>query len=141
MTQFNNVLGPGLGITRQQLAAQLQQKGARIIGRNVFRQPEWWDLDFRLAKMFNISHGMQLEVLAEVFNALNTRNKFVISANQNMFNAAYTANASGTTPGDRYTFTQTSTFRLQGGYDNCGGTVGTCPSDPRQLQLAAKIIF
>ena len=140
-TQFNNVLGTGLGITRAQLAQQLADKGAHIIGRNAFRQPEWWDFDLRLGKMFNITHGMQVEVLAEVFNVFNTRNKFITSANQNAFNATYTANASGNTPGDRYTFTQTSTFKLQNAYDNCGGTVGTCPSDPRQLQLAAKIIF
>jgi len=135
MTQFNNVLGPGLGITRQQLAQQLADKGAHILGRNQFRQPEWWDLDFRLAKMFNISHGMQLEVLAEVFNALNTRNKFITSADQNLFNATYTAAT------DKYTFTQVTNFKLHNAYDNCGGTVGVCPSDPRQLQVAAKIIF
>jgi len=75
---------------------------------------------------------MQLEVLAELFN---TRNKFITSANQNMFNAVYTAAT------DRYTFTQTSTFKTQNAYDNCGGTVGVCGSDPRQLQVAAKIIF
>ena len=145
MTQFNFVEGAsngvGRGVSRAHLAALLAQKGAHIIGRNTYRQPEWWDLDFRVSKMFNISHGMQVEVLAEVFNALNTRNKFVTSGNQNVTSAAYNQNESTARAADSYLFSAPTTGKLQSGYDNCGGTVGVCPSDPRQLQVAAKIIF
>jgi hypothetical protein len=123
------------GFTRPEFANFLNTQGAHIVGRNGLRQAEWWNGDFRLAKMFNISHGMQVEVLGEVFNVFNTRNKFVISANQNQFSATYTAAT------DKYTFTKVTNFKLQGGYDNCGGTVGVCGSDPRQFQVAAKILF
>jgi hypothetical protein len=123
------------GFTRPQFADFLNSQGAHIIGRNKLRQPEQWDADLRVAKMFNISHGAQLEILGEVFNIFNTRNKFVISSNQNQFNMAYNAAT------DKYTITKVTNFGLHGGYDNCGGSVGVCSSDPRQFQVAAKIIF
>ena len=115
------------GFTRPEFANFLNTQGAHLIGRNTQRQAEWWDGDLRLAKTFNISHGMQAEILGEVFNAFNTRNKFVISSRQNMFNMAYTAAT------DKYTITRTTNFGLQSGYDTA--------SDPRQFQVAAKIIF
>jgi hypothetical protein len=113
------------GMTRPQLAQFLQ--GAHILERNSERQPSVWNVDLRLAKTFNVIRGAQLEVLGEVFNLLNVKNKVVTSANQNMFNAAYTAST------DKYTFTRVTTFGLLGGYDS--------NFDPRQFQVAAKIIF
>jgi hypothetical protein len=113
--------------TRPQFADFLNSQGAHLLGRNKQRQAEWWDADLRVAKIFNITHGMQVEVLGEMFNLFNTRNKFVISSRQNMFNVAYTAAT------DKYTITRTSIFGLQSGYD--------LNSDPRQFQVAAKIIF
>lgn len=120
------------GMTRPQLAAFLNSQDAHIIGRNTERQPSVWNLDARLAKSFNPIHGIELELIGEVFNLLNVRNKLVTSANTNMFNAVYSATASGSLPADRYTFTRVTNFGLEGGYASV---------DPRQFQVAAKIIF
>ncbi len=113
------------GLTRPQIAAALNAQGARLIGRNTARQPDLWNMDLRLAKFFNLARGIQVEVLGEVFNLFNTKNKSLTSSNQNMFNAVYTAST------DKYTFTQVSNFGLVNSYEG----------DPRQYQVAAKIIF
>jgi hypothetical protein len=126
------------GLSRPAISAFLAARGAKIIGRNTRRQPENWNADLRLAKMFNLRNGMQFQILGEVFNAFNTRNKFVTAANQNGFNWAYV------TASDSYTITRvTTTNSLTGatvprlglisGYDTA--------TDPRQFQVAAKFIF
>ncbi len=125
----------GTGMTRQQFSDYLASQGATLLGRNTQRQPDVWDADLRLAKYFQLPRGMQLEVLGEVFNVTNNKIKFVTTANQ----VAYTANYNGTT--DRLTFTKNSTtgkaenpnFSLPGGYNT--------EVNPRQFQVAAKIIF
>ena len=121
------------GLTRPQLADFLGARGAHIIGRNTERQPDVWNVDLRLAKTFGLPRGVQLEVLGEVFNVFNTKNRFIGTANQTMFNAVYTAAT------DRYTITRVNnaagqpTFGLVNGYDSS--------VDPRQYQVAAKIRF
>ncbi|MBV9495534.1 MAG: TonB-dependent receptor, partial [Acidobacteria bacterium] len=74
-------------VTRRQLADYLGAQGASIIGRNTERQPDVWNADLRLSKIFGLPRGIQLEVLGEVFNVFNTKNRFIGSANQTMFNA------------------------------------------------------
>jgi hypothetical protein len=121
------------GLTRPQLADFLGARGAHIIGRNTERQPDVWNADLRLSKTFGLPRGLQLEVLGEVFNVFNTKDRFVGAANQTMFNAVYTAAT------DRYTITRVTnaaaqpTFGLVNGYE--------ASVDPRQYQVAAKIRF
>jgi outer membrane receptor protein involved in Fe transport len=120
LTQANN-------FTRQQFADFLSGQGAHIIGRNAFRQPNWYDLDLRLAKSFNLVRGLQLQLIGEVFNATNRKNTLVGSANQNAFRATFTQSTG------KYTFTKFSTFGLANSY--------AATPDPRQFQAAVKVIF
>ena len=113
--------------TRQQFADFLSSQGGHIIGRNAYRQPNWYDLDLRLAKSFNLVRGMQLQLIGEVFNVTNRKNTLVGSANQSLFRATYTQSTG------KYTFTKFATFGLANSY--------AATPDPRQFQVAAKIIF
>jgi len=116
------------GMTMQQFSDFLAGQGAHIIGRNSFRQPDVWNLDFRLAKTFNLTHGTQIELLGEVFNALGHHSLFITSTNQNLYRATFTQSTG------KYSFTQlTSAFGVPNQYDTT--------QDPRQFQVAAKFIF
>ncbi|HEY3057023.1 MAG TPA: carboxypeptidase regulatory-like domain-containing protein [Thermoanaerobaculia bacterium] len=122
----------GTNMSRAQFAQFLS--GARLIGRNTERQPDVWNADLRLSKAFGLSRGMQLELIGEVFNVFNTKDRFVTSANQIYYRVTYNATT------DRYTVTrpvvtgtQTPTFGLVNGYD--------ASVDPRQFQVAAKFRF
>ena len=115
-------------MSRQQFADFLASQDARIIGRNTYRQPDWYNIDFRISKTFDLKYGRtRLQLLAEVFNIMNTKNEFVSSSNQNLFEAFYTQST------DRYTFTRFSNFGLTNSYSNT--------PDPRQFQVAVKVIF
>jgi hypothetical protein len=120
------------GNTRQQLADFLAAQGAKLIGRNANRQPSWHTVDLRISKTFavpNAPHHLKVQLIAEGFNLLNTRNETVGAGNQNRFGAAL--NAAGV-----YTFTSFA------GLTGFGVTNGyTSTPDPRQLQVAAKILF
>ena len=129
------------GMTKAQFASFLSAQGGKLISRNTYRQPSVWDGDLRLSKMFNLTHGIQLELLGEVFNVLNKRIGVVTGANQDLFRVTYTAST------DKYTivkFTnnvaspgqpanQQTTFGLLQGYSN--------EVSPRQFQAAARVIF
>jgi carboxypeptidase family protein len=119
LTQANN-------FTRQQLADWLAGQKAHIIGRNAFRQPNWYDLDGRVAKIFGIYRGFEIEVIGEVFNLTNRKNLVVNVSNQSLFRATYTQAT------DRYTFGKFTTFNLPNSYAN---------PDPRQLQVAVRVLF
>jgi hypothetical protein len=120
------------GFNRTQLAQFLDARGARLAGRNTFRQPSWHTLDLRVAKTFDISGGgrnMQVQLIGEAFNVLATRNEFVGSANQNRFRV-------NVATGNIYTFTSLATptgFGVTNGYAST--------PDPRQAQVAVKFIF
>ena len=67
-------------------------QNARLISRNTYRQPSVWNADLRLSKSFNLSHGMELEVLGECFNVFNKSAKVVTGANQDLYRITYTGN-------------------------------------------------
>jgi len=124
------------GMTKQQFADFLAAQNATMIGRNTFRQPNVWDADVRLSKMFNLPRGMQVEVLGEVFNLFNNKIGNIIGANQDLYRVTYTQST------DKYTITKftnsvggvaTNTFGLVQGYSSL--------VDPRQLQVAVKLHF
>lgn len=85
------------GMTKAQFAAFLSAQGGHLLGRNTFRQPSVMDGDLRLAKFFNVTHGMQVELLGEVFNILNRSSNVVTSTNQNKYRITYTQST------DKYT--------------------------------------
>jgi hypothetical protein len=89
------------------------------LGRNTFRQPDFYELDLRLSKGFKIWEG-NLEFFAECYNCSNAANRFVSSANQ-----TYGANPSlGVNP------TVNPRFGVEDG-------VGT----PRTVQLGVRFDF
>jgi hypothetical protein len=120
------------GPTRSELAAYLTSQNARIIGRNAYRQPASYSLDFRATKTFDVKGGgrnMQLQLIVEGFNLLNTTIETVGTGNQNQYRATL-AGANG-----HYTFTSLE------GATGFGVTNGYATVDPRQAQAAIRIIF
>jgi hypothetical protein len=124
------------GMTLPEFSAFLAGQNARLQRRNSYRQPSVYDLDLRLSKSFNLSHGVKLEVLGEVFNVLNKNMRVVTGANQDLFRVTYTK-STGKYTITKYTNTVNgvalNTFGLVQGYS---GEV-----NPRQLQVAVKINF
>jgi Carboxypeptidase regulatory-like domain len=126
----------GSGMTKAQFATFLSGQGAQLISRNSFRMPAVWDGDVRLTKVFNITHGMQVQLIGEMFNVLNKSMKVVTGANQDQFRITYTQAT------DKYTITK-FTNTVSGTALNTFGIVQGYSGEvsPRQFQLAAKIIF
>ena len=124
------------GMTLPQFSAFLAAQNGRLQQRNAYRQPSVYDLDFRLSKTFKLTHGVRVELLGEVFNALNKNMRVVTGANQDLFRVTYTQ-STGKYTITKYTNTvggkALNTFGLVQGYS---GEV-----NPRQLQLAVKINF
>ena len=126
------------GFTKAQFATFLS--GAHL-ARNTYRMPSVWDGDLRLTKSFNLTHGMQVQLIGEMFNVLNKSMKVVTGVNQDLFRITYTQAT------DKYTITNfvnnvapagspvnnQKTFGVLQGYSN--------EVSPRQMQFAAKIIF
>jgi hypothetical protein len=142
--------------TPAQFSTFLSGQSGHLISRNTFRQPSVWDGDVRLSKQFNITHGMQLELLGEVFNVLNKRIGVVTGANQDVFKVTYCATAAGATctaptgqPSliGKYVITNfTNNISPVGTAANQQNTFGVIQGyssevSPRQMQFAAKIIF
>ena len=115
--------------SRQQFSDFLSAAGARIVGRNTYRQPSWYTIDFRVSKTFGLgASNTRLQVLVELFNMFNTKNEFVSGDNQNRFRATYTQNT------DRYTFQSfEANFTKTNSYANI--------PDPRQIQFAVRLTF
>jgi hypothetical protein len=128
------------GFTKAQFASFLASQQGHLINRNTFRQPSVWDGDIRLTKTFNVIHGMQVQLIGEMFNVLNKNMGVIPGANQDQFRITYTQST------DKYTIvkftnnvtingvaTPTNTFGLVQGYSS--------EVSPRQMQFAAKLIF
>jgi outer membrane receptor protein involved in Fe transport len=83
-------------------------------GRDAFRAPGWWNLDFGLYKDTKITERFSLQLRAEVFNIFNHANLYVVgnSADLGAGNAV----------------------------NSCFGCTGST-YDRRHLQLGAKLIF
>jgi hypothetical protein len=126
----------GNGMTKAQFAAFLAGQGGHLISRNSFRMPSVYDGDLRLTKLFNITHGMQVQLIGEVFNVLNKNMGVVTGANQDLYRVTYTAST------DKYTitnFTNTVGGKALKTFGQVQGYSGEV--SPRQFQVAAKIIF
>jgi hypothetical protein len=124
------------GFTLAQFSSFLSARNAKLVGRNSFRQPSVWNADLRVAKFFDISHGMQIELLGEVFNVLNNKAKFISSTNQNAYRITYTQSTA------KYTIVPATQTVSGVAYQTFGQVQGySTEVDPRQYQLAAKFIF
>jgi hypothetical protein len=94
------------------------------IGRNAFRSPNYWALDFGIIKKFRITERVGLELRGEMFNILNHHNFYVNAGNTDFASATTVQTVKG----------------AQGGAGVTAGTSG--PNDERRnIQLGAKFIF
>jgi hypothetical protein len=117
------------GFTPDQFAAFLDERGARLLGRNTENQPDFMNLDMRIAKSFNLPAGLQLELIGEIFNVLNETNMFIITNDQNEFTMRM---GSGADAG-KFLITRNANFQRERGLD--------FNSPPRQYQAAVKLRF
>jgi hypothetical protein len=88
-------------------------------GRNEFYGPPTHQIDFSMFKNIQIRENIKLQLRAEIFNLFNFRN---LSGPAN--------NVSGSNLGE-----------VGSTYDVSFGAPGIGPGAPRNVQLAAKIIF
>lgn len=113
------------GMTSAELSAFLS--GAVMGERGSETQPDFMNLDLRLSRSFALmASGLRLELIGEVFNAMNeTNERFSGSSGGNriVYNTAVS--------GGKFTFTPTTAF----------GQANSFTGTPRQYQVAAKIIF
>lgn len=117
------------GSTPAQFAEFLNSRGATILGRNTENQPDFSNLDMRLAKRFGLPAGLEIELIGEIFNVFNTANKFIVAQNQSEFNISQ----SGSGANLRYNITRNANYGVATGLD--------FNSPSRQYQLAAKLRF
>ena len=111
------------GLTRQGFSDFLAARGGRMIERNSEDQPDVTNLDLRISKTFDLGF-IGLELIGEVFNALDEENEFVTVENQTQF--VGTLSSAGI-----WTFTRNPDFGKENSF------VGT----PRQFQAAVKVRF
>jgi hypothetical protein len=67
-----NVLGPVVFENQQGLA--VPPPGSNGSGRNIFRGPNYWNVDLGIVKMFEITERFRLQFRTEMFNAFNHPN-------------------------------------------------------------------
>jgi hypothetical protein len=112
------------GFTPQQLSAFLAERGARLQERNTERQPDYRNLDLRLSKAFDVG-PVELELIGEVFNALNEEIEFITASNQVRFIGSQTNGV--------WSFRENPDFGESNSFNNL--------SVPRQYQVAVRIRF
>ncbi|MGH9458943.1 MAG: TonB-dependent receptor [Thermoanaerobaculia bacterium] len=113
------------GSTPAEFAQFLAERDARIIGRNTENQPDFSNFDLRLSKRFDLPAGVELELIAEIFNVFNETNTFLTSRSQNEFDIRVSRG--------RYTITRNDDFGVPNALD--------FNSPPRQYQGAVRIRF
>jgi hypothetical protein len=87
---------------------------SNMSGRDAFRGPGWWNLDFGVFKDTKITERVSLQLRGETFNIFNHANLYVVG------NSADLGSGNAVT--------------------GCYGCTGST-YDRRHLQLAAKLIF
>ena len=98
---------------------------SNMTGRNSFRGPGTWNLDFGVHKKFYLSERYIVELRGDAFDIFNHANEFIIGGS-NDFNNGNAGLAAGTTVGAQ----------------SCKGTcVGGIPQQHRNLQLELRFAF
>ncbi len=93
----------------------------KVVGRNSFRQPNFFDLDLRLVKAFKFGDGREIELIGETFNVTRAKNlNFGVDA-VSPFGTPAQPVATGGQP-----LFAPSTARFGG---------------PRQVQLGMRVVF
>lgn len=104
--------------------------GGRVVGRNSFRQPNFFNLDLRILKSFRLGESLSVALTVEAFNLTRATNKNFgvdsISIFGNTGNGLPTVAPPTSFPLQGEPFTAPSTARFGG---------------PRQLQVGARITF
>lgn len=104
--------------------------GGRVVGRNSFRQPHFFNLDLRLLKSLHLRENLSISFTAEAFNLTRAANRNfgvdAISIFGNTGNSLPVLAPPTSFPLPGQPFTAPSTARFGG---------------PRQLQLGARISF
>jgi hypothetical protein len=72
LQELPNVIGPVVFENNQAFA--IPPPGSNGSGRNIFRGPNYWNLDLGIVKLFNITERVKLQFRTEMFNALNHPN-------------------------------------------------------------------
>ncbi len=102
----------------------------RVVGRNTFRQPNFFNLDLRLLKEFNFGESTRLAFTAEFFNVTRAANKNFgvdgISVYGNTGNSLPVLAAPTSFPFPNQPYSAPSSSRFGG---------------PRQLQLGMRLVF
>jgi len=93
----------------------------RMVGRNTFRQPAFFNLDLRLMKAFQLAGATELQLLVDVLNATRASNKNLANDAVSEFG---TPEEPVETAGQMLYAPSTARF---------GG--------PRQVQLGVKVLF
>jgi hypothetical protein len=89
---------PGVGtyVNPISLTSLIGPFPANMTARNEFRGPKNWNLDMTLAKRFNLTDKVNLQIRAEAYNVFNHANLYVdgttVTANANDFVRAYKTN-------------------------------------------------
>ena len=113
------------GMSTAELAAFLAERGAVIEERNSREQPNFSSLDLRISKRFDVWQDIGIELIAEVFNALNEENTRISSSNQEMFEADFDFRD------DEWFFERNQNF----------GQENSFTGFPRRYQAAIRVIF
>ena len=124
------------GFTLPQFSEFIASKNGRLMQRNSMRQPSVYDADLRLTKKFNLTHGVRLEILGEVFNVLNRSMRVVTGANTDSFRVTYNAST------QKYAITKYNTYVNGNPVNTFGREQGYSNEvSPRQFQIGVKINF
>lgn len=96
------------------------------LGRNAFYGPPTHQIDFSMFKNISITERITLQLRAEIFNIFNFRNLEGLNPN---------------VQGPQQTVSGSNLGQVSATYDVGFGAPGIGPGAPRNVQLAAKIIF
>ena len=125
--------GPDGGLTGGVVSNSGGSIGGRPdwIGRNIYNLPNFYNVDFRLARGFKLTEKLQLRLAGEAFNLFNHTNIVSLNTTQYNFTNAGSGACAGHTNG---CLNPNASFLAPTGSSN--GLYG-----PRQLQISARLEF
>lgn len=72
--ELQDVPGKGMGLFKDATAFALPEPGENGMSRNAFTAPSYWNVDFGVVKVFQLSERFKLQFRSEFFNAFNHAN-------------------------------------------------------------------
>jgi carboxypeptidase family protein len=108
--------------------------GGVLLGRDSFRQPNFWSTDLRVLKDIKITERHRVDLMVDMFNAFNHENfTYQVSTNESTTSALGSRWGTSQTPLPTF-----RTIRLPNGSLNVGGAA---VASPIQLQFAMRYRF